>query len=79
MQPTPVFLPGEPHEQYEKAKDMTVEMSSPGWKVSNMLLEKRGEIAPKRVKRLSQSEHDTKLRMCLLVKVKSDAIKNYIA
>ena len=27
----------------------------------------------------AQSEHDSKLRMCLLVKVKSDAIKNYIA
>ena len=24
-QPTPVFLPGEPHEQYEKAKDRTSE------------------------------------------------------
>ena len=28
-QPTPVFLPGEPHDQYEKKKDMTPERWAP--------------------------------------------------
>ena len=41
-----------------------------------MLLEKNGEITPKRMKRLSQSEKNAQLVMCLVVKVKYDAIKN---
>ena len=45
----------------------------------NILLEKSGKIAPERMKRLGQSGNDTWLWMCLLVKVKSDAVKNNIA
>ena len=41
-----------------------------------MLLKKSGEIAPERMKRLGQSENDAQFWMCLLVKVKSDTIKN---
>ena len=44
-----------------------------------MLLEKSGEIVQERMKRLSQSGNNTQLWMCLVVKVKSDAIKNNIA
>ena len=44
-----------------------------------MLLEKSGDIAPEGMKRLSQSINNTPLWMCLVVKVKSDAIKNNIA
>ena len=44
-----------------------------------MLLRKRGEMAPGRKKWLSQSENDTKLWLCLVVKVNSDAVKNNIA
>ena len=44
-----------------------------------MLLEKSGEIAPEGMKRLSQSDKNTQLWMCLVVKVKSDAIKNNTA
>jgi len=44
-----------------------------------MLLEKSGEIAPEGTKRLSQRGNDTQLWMCLVVKVKSDAVKNSIA
>ena len=33
----------------------------------------------KRVKRLGQSRNDTQLWMCLMVKVKSDAVNNKIA
>ena len=40
---------------------------------------KRGEIAPKRMKRLSQSGNDAQLLMCLVMKIKSDAIKNSTA
>ena len=54
----------------------------PGSKVSNMLLRKsRGQllIAPKKMKWLGQSGNDTQLWVCLVVKVKSDDVKNNIA
>ena len=57
-------------------------MSPTGQKVSNMLLEKtKGQllIAPERMKQLSQSRNDAQLWMCLVVKVKSNAVKNNIA
>ena len=57
-------------------------MSPIGQKVSNMLLEKtRGQLllAPERLKQLSQSGSDAQLWMCLVVKVKSDAVKNNTA
>ena len=44
-----------------------------------MLLEKSRAIAPKRTKGLSQSSNNTQLWMCLVVKVKSNAVKNNIA
>ena len=44
-----------------------------------MILEKRGEVTPEGMKRLSQSGNSAQLWMCLVVKVKSDAIKNSIA
>ena len=43
-----------------------------------MLLEKSREIAPKGMKRLSQSRSDAQLWMILVVKVKPDAIKNNV-
>ena len=56
---------------------MTPEDEGP--KVSNMLLEKsRGQllIAPERMQWLSQSRNDTQVWMCLVLKVKFDAVKN---
>ena len=44
-----------------------------------MLLEKSGDIAPEGMKRLSQSRNNAQLWLCLVVKVKSDAVKNNIA
>ena len=41
-----------------------------------MLLEKSGKIAKEGMKRLSHSGNNTLLSMCLVVKVKSDAVKN---
>ena len=41
-----------------------------------MLLGKCGEIVPESMKRLNQSRSDTQLWMCLMVKVKSDAVKS---
>ena len=61
---------------------MTLEDEHPGRKVSNMLLGKsRGQllIAPERMKLQGQSRNDTQLWMCLVVKVKSDALKNNTA
>ena len=49
---------------------------NPPCQVFNMLLEKTGEIAPERMKSLSQSRNDAQLWMCLLLKVESNAGKN---
>ena len=54
-----------------------MKMSSPGWKVSNALLGKSEEqllTAPERKKKLGQSGNNAQLWMCLVVKVKSDAV-----
>ena len=48
----------------------------------DMLLGKSGKqllIAPERMKRLGQSGNNAQLWMCLVVKVKSDAVKNNTA
>ena len=53
-----------------------------GLKMSSMLLGNSvGQllIAPVRMKQLGQTRNDTQLRMCLVVKAKSNAIKNSIA
>ena len=47
--------------------------------MSDMLLGRSREIAPGGMKRLSQSGNDTQVWMCLVVKVKSDAVKNNIS
>ena len=61
---------------------MTLEDEFQGQKVSNMLLGKSGGqllIAPERIKRLGQSGNVDRLWMCLVVKVKFNAINNNIA
>ena len=59
----------------KRQKDITWKMSLSGQKVSNMLLDKTGEITPKRMKRLGQRGNDAQLWICLVAKVKSDAVK----
>ena len=44
-----------------------------------MLLGNSREIAPERLERLVQSRNDTQFWMCLVVKVKSNAIQNNTA
>ena len=44
-----------------------------------MLLEVSGEITPERMKKLSQSGNNAQLWICLMAKVKSDAVKNNVA
>ena len=73
-----------PMNNMKRQNDMTPENDTlfPGQKVSNTLLgNSRGQllIAPERMKQLNQSRNDAQLWMCLVVKVKSDAIKNNIA
>ena len=41
-----------------------------------MLLQKNGEKGPEEMKRPSQNRNYAQLWMCLVVKVKSDAVKN---
>ena len=54
-------------------------MNSPGWYMSNMLLEKGGEITPERMERWSQRKNNTHLWMWLVMEVKFGAVKNSIA
>jgi len=57
-------------------------ISPPSWKVSDMLLGKSGEqllIAPERMMWLGKSGNNAQLWICLVVKVKSDVVKNNIA
>ena len=44
-----------------------------------MLLEISGEINPERMKRWSQSKHNTQLWMWLVTEARSDAVKSNIA
>ena len=44
-----------------------------------MLLGQSREIVPERMKRVGQGRNDAQLWMCLVVKVKSDAVKNNIS
>ena len=63
----------------KRQKDITLKDTLLGQYVSSMLLEKSKEIAPEGMNRLSQIRNNIQLWMCLVVKVKFDAIKNNIA
>ena len=54
-------------------------MNFPGWQVPNILLEKSGEMSPEGMKRLNQSDNIIQLWMCLVLKVKSNAVKKNTA
>ena len=58
---------------------MTLKVERPKLFVSSMLLEKSREIALEGMKRQNQLANDTQLWMCLVVKVKSNTVKNNIA
>ena len=73
-QTTSVFVPWEPHEQYEKAKWKDTERNSPGQKGLNMLLEISGEITPERMKGWSQSKNNTQWWVGLVIEARSGAI-----
>ena len=74
---------GKPMDSMKRLKDRMLEDEPPtGQKMSSMLLGKSGGqllIAPERMKQLGQSRSDIQLQMCLVVKAKSDAVKNNIA
>ena len=67
-----------PMDSMKRQKAMTPEDEPPARKVSSMLLGNTGGwllIAPEKMKHLGQSINDVQWWMCLVVKVKSDAIK----
>ena len=71
-----------PTNSMKRQKYMILEDEPSGLKVSSMLLGKsRGQllIAPERMKQLGQSQNDAQLWMCLVVKVKSEAVKDKTA
>ena len=65
----------------ESGKDMTPKHETPGQKVPDMLLGKRGGqllIVPETMKRLGQSRNDAQSWMCRVMKVKSDAVRRVL-
>ena len=54
-------------------------MRPSGQKLFNMLLGKSREIASERMKMLGISRNDTEVWRCLVVKIKSNAVKNNAA
>ena len=77
---TAVFLPREPHEQYEKAKRYDTESELHRTEGAQYATgEEQRTITPERMKQLGQSRNDSQLWMCLVIKVKSDAVKNSTA
>ena len=78
-QTTSVFLPWEPHEEYEKARRQDTEDELPRSEVPSMILEISGEITPERMKGWSQSKNNTQLWMWLVIEARSDAVKSNIA
>ena len=68
-----------PMNSMKRQKDRTLKDELPRLVGANMLLEKSGDIAPERIKRLSQSRNNTQVWMYLVVKVKSNAVKNNVA
>ena len=63
----------------KRQKDRTLKDELPRLVGAQYAMEKNGEITPERMKRQSQSGNNTQLWMCLMVKVKSNAVKNNLA
>ena len=63
----------------KRQKDRTLKDELPRSEGAQYLLEKSRDIAPDEMKRLNQSRNNTQLWMCLVVKVKTNAVKNNIA
>ena len=62
----------------KRQKDRTLKDELTRFVRAQYATEKRGEIAPEGMKRLSQSGRNAQLWMCPVVEVKSNAIKNNI-
>ena len=74
---TSVFLPWEPHEQYDKAKWEDTERGTPQvGRCPILLLEISGEITSERMKRWSQSKNNIQLWMWLVIEARSDSVKS---
>ena len=73
-----LFLPWEPHEQFEKVK-RTLKDELPRSVDAQYAAEEEWRIVPEKMKRLNQSENSAQLWMWRMIEVKSDAIKNNIA
>ena len=81
-QPTPVFLSAEPHGQYGRQKVITLEDDPSRLEVVQYnIQEEQREIinSSRKVEELGQRRNNTPCWMCLVVKVKPNAIKNNTA
>ena len=63
----------------KRQKDMTLKDELPRSVGAQYATGEEQTIAQGRMKRLSQSENNTQLWMCLVMEAKSDAVKNNVA
>ena len=68
-----------PMNSMKRQKDMTLKDKLHRSIGAQYPTEMSREIAPEGMKRLSQSRNNAQLWMCLVVKVKSDAVRNSVA
>ena len=73
-QTTSAFLPWEPHEQYEKAKWYNTERWTPQVSAQYATGEE-WRNNPRKNEEMDQSKNNAQVWMCLMVEVKSNAIK----
>ena len=74
-----VFCPEKHMKNMKREEDTTLKDEPPRLVGVQLLLEKSRETAPEGMKRLTQSRNNTQLWMCLVVKLKFDAVKKSIA
>ena len=72
------FLPWEPYEHHEKAKRYDTERWTSQVVRCPICYWRSGEIVPQRMKRQGQSKNSVQLWMWLVIKVKSDSLKNNV-
>ena len=78
-QTTSVFLPWEPHEQYEKAKDETLKDEFPRLVGAQYATGEEWKNNSRRIEETEPKKNNAQLQMWLVMEVKSDGVKKDIA
>lgn len=77
--PLQCSCPESPMNSMKRQTDAVQKDELPQLAGARMPLQKSGERAPERTERRNKNENNTQLWVCLMMEVKSDAVKNNIA